>query len=254
MVAYLFRMPAGIPGEVSRSDNLLIEPQTIQHAGATGAPTAYGIPLIMDASSKRMRAIQANELASAIYGFLVRPYPTNSSNEGLGVAAPNITAGAACDVLRRGYMNVRLARGNASKGDPVFVRRVADTGKLVGELEAALDNTVASAAKSGGNTGNGTLGTLSATAAALNGVYQVRFTAATIFNVIAPDGRLLAPGATGAAYAGGEVVFTITAGGTPFVAGDGFDITVVQRTQPIPGAFFTGAADSNGNVEVGYRI
>lgn len=84
------------------------------------------------------------------------------------------------------------------------------------------------AAKSGGNTGNGTI-TMDATtpilAGAKVGVYTVRFTAATTFTISDPDGFALGTGATGAAFAN-DLKFTIAAGGTAFVAGDGFDITV----------------------------
>jgi hypothetical protein len=252
MVSFLYRMPAGIAGEVSRSDQLNIEPQTITAVGVSGSPGAYGIPVILDGSTKLIRALLADNLAADIYGWLVRPYPTNSSESGLGVAVPMNKAGSACDVLRRGYMSVLLARGTAAKGNPVYVRRVADTGKLVGDLEAALDNTIEAAA-AGGNTGNATIGSLTVSDAAQTGVYVVRHTAATVFTVTGPDGRMLRDGVTGVAYSS-DIGFTVTAGGTPMVAGDSFNVTVVQRTQAIPGARFMGPADANGLVEISYQI
>jgi hypothetical protein len=81
------------------------------------------------------------------------------------------------------------------------------------------------AAKSGGNTGNGTISAVTTAAGVKVGIYTVRFTAATAFVVEDPDGYSLGAGATGTAWAD-DLGFTITAGGTPFVAGDGFDITV----------------------------
>jgi hypothetical protein len=102
---------------------------------------------------------------------------------------------------------------------------VYEPGTVMGRI--AIGN-VASAAKSGGNTGNGTL-TLDATTPALAnamvGVYRVRFTEATKFTVENPDGVVIGSGANGAAFADG-VKFTTAAGGNAFVAGDGFDITV----------------------------
>lgn len=82
-----------------------------------------------------------------------------------------------------------------------------------------------SAAKSGGNTGNATMSAITVGPGAKVGVYQVRHTAATAFDVIDPDGFKLKSGATGSAYSD-DIQFTETAGGTPMVAGDGFDITV----------------------------
>jgi len=81
------------------------------------------------------------------------------------------------------------------------------------------------AAKAGGNTGDATISAVTRTAATKIGVYVVRFTAATKFDVSDPDGFKIGSGSTGAAYAD-DLGFTITAGSTPMVAGDGFDITV----------------------------
>lgn len=86
--------------------------------------------------------------------------------------------------------------------------------------------TVSTAAKAGGNTGNGTIGTVTPTGLAIPGVYQVRMTSATAFTVTDPLGRVSSQGATGVAHAGPQIGFTITAGGTAFVAGDGFDVTI----------------------------
>ncbi len=85
-----------------------------------------------------------------------------------------------------------------------------------------------SAAKAGGNTGNGTL-VLDATtpilAGAKTGVYTVRFTSATAYTVEDPDGIAIGTGSNTVAFSD-DLKFVTTAGGTPFIAGDGFDITV----------------------------
>jgi hypothetical protein len=80
----------------------------------------------------------------------------------------------------------------------------------------------------GANTGNGTL-TLDPTtpvlADAAPGDYQVTFTAPTHYRVEKPNGDVIGEGDTGVAFSD-DVKFTIAAGGTAFVAGDGFKITV----------------------------
>lgn len=88
--------------------------------------------------------------------------------------------------------------------------------------------TIASEANAG-NTGNATI-TAAATlqAGAQPGDYAVEFLTATTFAVFDPSGNRLADGATGAAYNNGQIGFTITVGGTPMEAGDGFTITVSQ--------------------------
>jgi hypothetical protein len=90
----------------------------------------------------------------------------------------------------------------------------------------------ASAAKAGGNTGNGAL-TLDATTPTLKGlapgIYTVRCIAAAAnggtFRVEAPNGAVLGDVAVGATFAD-QVKFAIADGATDFVVGDGFDITV----------------------------
>lgn len=106
-------------------------------------------------------------------------------------------------------------------------------------LARILLGSATSAAKAGGNTGNGTL-VLDATtpilAGARDGVYTVRFTAATTFTVENPDGVVIGTGANGTAFSD-DIKFVTTAGGTAFIAGDGFDITVagaaIEKVVPL---------------------
>lgn len=84
---------------------------------------------------------------------------------------------------------------------------------------------ITSAAKAGGNTGNGTITLITAGTRTKTGIYQIRMLTATTFTVTDPNGEALPNGVNGA-YANANLNFTITAGGTPFIAGDGFDVTV----------------------------
>lgn len=85
----------------------------------------------------------------------------------------------------------------------------------------------ATGAAVGGNTGNGTI-TASPTVldGAKVGVYRAIALAATKFAIYDPTGICLGVASTGSAFTGGGLTFTITAGGTPFVAGDAFTVTV----------------------------
>ncbi len=88
-----------------------------------------------------------------------------------------------------------------------------------------------SAAAKAGNTGNGTIGTLSVGAAPKVGVYKAIATSSTSFTVTDPEGGNVGTATVGSAFStGGQIGFTITAGGTAFVAGDEFDITVSDAT------------------------
>ncbi len=84
----------------------------------------------------------------------------------------------------------------------------------------------AAAVAGGGNTGNGTITVPVAGVKAKVGVYTIRFTGATAFNVINPNGVELTPGVAVGAYADPEIGFTFTAGGTAMVAGDSFTINI----------------------------
>lgn len=107
-------------------------------------------------------------------------------------------------------------------------------GQVLGRYANAVDTAVTQAANAG-NTGNGTmaLATPAFGGEAREGKYSVTFTDTTHFVVSGPgqgddnEATLLGEGVAGAAFvAGNAVKFTITAGGTAFVAGDGFSIQV----------------------------
>lgn len=104
------------------------------------------------------------------------------------------------------------------------------TGTVMGKITKA---GVTSAAKAGGNTGNGALtldGTTPKLAGAKPGVYAVRCvsgaTNAGLFQVADPDGNVIGFYVVGAAAFATQIKFTIADGATDFVAGDGFDITI----------------------------
>ncbi len=72
--------------------------------------------------------------------------------------------------------------------------------------------------------------------------------------MVDPNGKQLADGQTGVAYSDAGLGFTITAGGTAFVAGDGFDMTVTFNTIPVPNAYFNGPGDSTGATELAFNL
>jgi hypothetical protein len=255
MTAFQFRMPAGIPGNLTRVEHATVEPQLFDSANPC---PAYGVPLKINAGGK-IQPIGAGDLVASVYGLLVRPFPTSAGQDSLGTSTPPQIGGIS-DVLRRGYMMVLLSSGSAAaaKGGQVYIRTGnASGGKPIGGYEAAPDLGVTTAADGAGgggsNTGNGTITLATATALAKAGVYVVKFLTATTYTVTGPDGVALPAGINGA-YTNAALGFTITAGGAAFVAGDGFAITVGANTIAPPDFFFTGPADANGNIEVEFNI
>jgi hypothetical protein len=137
MVAFLLRMPAGIPGDINRAEIATVEAQQITPVGTTGAPPAFGIGVVVDSTTGNIRIPTSTD--TAIYGLLARPYPVQDPIQApaLGVSVPP-TQGA-CSILKRGYMSVLLQNTTAAvKGASVFVRIAGATGPLpAGGIEAA---------------------------------------------------------------------------------------------------------------------
>lgn len=138
--AFISRMPAGIPGTISRgAANSTVEPVVITPNGIT----VYGVGTVIDANTGQLRLPAAGD--AAITGILVRPFPTNSSQDGLGTSTP--PAKGLVDRLKRGYVSVLLSGATAAKKDGAVFCRIqnAGAGQFVGGFEAAADggNTVA---------------------------------------------------------------------------------------------------------------
>jgi hypothetical protein len=144
MTALLYRMPAGIPGEVNRAQSSKIEANIITPTGTSGHPTMLGGPVVMDATSKAMRLPTTGDAAASIYGFLCRRYPSGpgaGGNDPLGTGTPPDSG--VCDVLRSGYITTKLYGATAAaKGGQVYVRLDnAGAGQVNGGVEAASDTT-----------------------------------------------------------------------------------------------------------------
>jgi hypothetical protein len=141
---FKFRMPAGIPGDINRSQAATVEPAVISSA-TPGKFTAYGLAGAINSADGVFRVLAAGDAAANVYGLLARPYPTVSSQDGLGTSTPP-TSGL-CDVVKRGYMTVKLYGATAAaKGGAVYARiQNAGAGQIIGGLEASADagNTVA---------------------------------------------------------------------------------------------------------------
>jgi hypothetical protein len=134
-----------------------------------------------------------------------------------------------------------LAMGVGFHVDPITLLSGQNlvAGAAIGAIPAG---TSASAAKSGGNTGNGTF-VLDATTPilprAIEGVYTLRcITAVTnggVFRLENPLGVVLGdftitPGAGGTVTVSDQIKGVLTDGATDFIVGDGFDITISALT------------------------
>lgn len=114
------------------------------------------------------------------------------------------------------------------------VTQLSGEGALLrGTLMGVVSTNSASGALKGGATGNPTIGAVTTGLDTKEGVYVAYFTAATKYDLRDPDGNIVVEQAsTGAAVtANDHLGFTITAGGTPAVAGDQMLITVVATNK-----------------------
>jgi len=137
MVAFTYRMPAGIPGDINRVQAATVEAQIITPSTLTLHPTVYGVPVVLGTAG--VRTVTSTD--ATIYGLLARPFPTGGSQDPLGTSTPPLTG--PCDVLVRGYMTVLLSGGSAAatKGGAVFVWAAATSGSHVqGGFEAAASS------------------------------------------------------------------------------------------------------------------
>lgn len=111
----------------------------------------------------------------------------------------------------------------AQIGEPVFATD-DNTFTLSDALTAIF-------ARGGSDTGNGTTGTITVGTAAKVGVYEGTILAgATTFSLVDPTGVALPNGTLGSAYSQNGLGFTLSNGGTAFVAGDTFTVSVESGT------------------------
>jgi hypothetical protein len=123
-------MPTGFPGALSRVEHATVEAQQIN---TTTPPTYYGQVVVMDPATGTIRPPATADVAG-FYGLSVRPYPTQgfgvppgSLNDPIGAATP--PPAGTVDVLRRGYMLVKLGGATAAvKNAPVNVWTGASAG------------------------------------------------------------------------------------------------------------------------------
>ena len=107
--------------------------------------------------------------------------------------------------------------------------------------------TPATGTADAGNTGNGTMGTVSAGASAQAGTYTMTCVDATVsgsevFSVVAPNGATLPNATVGVAYANAQINFTIADGATDFIVGDIFTVAATAADGNV-GTFAVKAPD-----------
>lgn len=141
-MAFLTRMPVGVPGALTRPDLCAVESQIMD---GDNPVTAFGAPVKIGPNGN-IQPLAAGDAAADVYGFLTRPWPSLSGglsadlSQGFADGAP--WPRALCAVMTRGYMTVHCAEGAPAKNGQVYARVAPGAGnKPVGQIEAAaVDN------------------------------------------------------------------------------------------------------------------
>lgn len=140
---------------------------------------------------------------------------------------PNLTEGNYTAEFLLSEAAGSRSRDNITLKTPEDLKAGAVLGR---ETTAATEST----AVHSGNTGDGTMGAVTATAGAKEGTYRLTViepaTDAGTFQVEDPDGVVIGTGTVAVAFSEGGIAFTLADGATDFVAGDGFDIKISAAT------------------------
>lgn len=127
MVAFTYRMPAGIPGFVSRADHATVD--TVMGDPAKGF-ARYG--MFGKTVSGLFIPLESGDAGSVVTGLNVRAYPTQSGTDPLGTSSPSATL--PIDRLKRGYMTTTLKLGTAVKDAQAYVVTTAGGTVVVGDI------------------------------------------------------------------------------------------------------------------------
>lgn len=244
----LYRMPSGVPGDVTRpGEGAVIESGLFDTAKV---PAAFGAPIKMVAG--KVTKIEANDLASVFYGLLCRIAPSIAGDTLQTLASGTPNPKSVQGILVRGFMNVLCLVGTPVRNAAVYMRVVVNGGKLVGDLEATADVTVAGGVITG--TGTGTIAaSISNMATAIAGTWSLilQTTSQTAkVTVVDPLGVRHADATVGTAYTTSGLTFTITAAGT-MTANDSFSPIVTANNVALPGVVWAvDGLDADKNAEV----
>ncbi|NBD41891.1 hypothetical protein GV675_12900 [Escherichia coli] len=119
MTAYLYRMPVGIAGAISRPQDLTVEPVVLK---SDNAFAAYGLAGKYDADGFFV-PLADGDTADKVKGIYVRPYPTTSQPDMVRQVGSGKNFQG--DAMKRGYVTVNLGSdfdaSTIKKGDPVYV-------------------------------------------------------------------------------------------------------------------------------------
>jgi hypothetical protein len=135
MTTYLYNLPAGVAGDITRQQHTVVESGFLN---ASAAPTAFGVPVKL--VSGKFEKIAASDAATVFAGIISRIAPSISGDltQTFAGGTPNVSS--VQGIVVKGYVNVKCPVGTPVRGASVYMRITADTGKAVGDLETSADS------------------------------------------------------------------------------------------------------------------
>lgn len=131
--AYLYQAPAGVPGDVTRTDESNIEVAMLIAVSSVFAQ-AFGIPVKY--ATGGISQFASGDAATVFAGVLIREVPSiaGSTTQGFTDAIPNqYQPQGFCP---RGYVSVVCVAGTPARGGTVYVQSVVNNGVAVGAFRA----------------------------------------------------------------------------------------------------------------------
>lgn len=132
--------------------------------------------------------------------------------------------------IHAGEFLLSEANGSRSRANIVVAAGsgIVSAGTLMALITAA--NAITATANAG-NTGDGTVGSTSATSDAVSGTYALTIESADdgVFKLASPSGAVVGHGEVGQAFSEAGINFTLSAGATGFADGDGFELSVLAN-------------------------
>jgi hypothetical protein len=134
--AYTYQAPAGVPGDITRTDESNTEPAMLIAVSSVYAQS-FGIAMVY--ASGGISQWGGSNVQADFAGVLVRQAPGISDNsDALTGNIPN--AVQVQGLLVRGYINVLCGYGTPARGGLVYVRTVANSNnENVGTFDATSD-------------------------------------------------------------------------------------------------------------------
>lgn len=138
MVSYLYQSPSGVPGDITRADDSVVEPVNLVAPFATAFGLAMKYAAGANGAPEGITPMVAADAAALFCGVLVRGAPAisgSSSNEAFDVATPN--SAQIQGLCTKGYVSVKVNAGTPVRGQIVGVVQTASSGHPAGAFEVA---------------------------------------------------------------------------------------------------------------------